>query len=92
MVHSAGFRDDLWIDNVGSMITSDAKVEERIRRLDYSHLDVKLTVDDPKAYTKPWTVTLHQRLNWWMRSVWRTRTTRGHINSDSVKHREVRIP
>ncbi len=62
VVTSAGFRDDLWIDNAGSMITSAAKVEERMRRLDYGHLDVQVTVDDPKAYTKPWTVTLHQRI------------------------------
>jgi hypothetical protein len=44
------------------MITSAAKVEERLRRIDYGHMDVTITVDDPKAYTKPWTVTLHQRL------------------------------
>ena len=44
------------------MIMSDAKVQERIRRPDYGHLDVGVTVDDPKAYTKPWTVTLQQRL------------------------------
>jgi hypothetical protein len=62
VVNTAGFRDDLWIDNAGSVITSAAKVEERIRRLDYGHLDVQVTVDDPKAYTKSWTVTLHQRL------------------------------
>ena len=62
VVNSIGFRDDLWIDTNGSMITSAAKIEERIRRLDYGHLDVVVTVDDPKAYTKPWTVTLHQRV------------------------------
>jgi hypothetical protein len=52
----------LWIDNNGSVITEAAKVGERIRRPDYGHLDVQVTVDDPKAYTKPWTVTLHQRI------------------------------
>ncbi|HEY1757638.1 MAG TPA: hypothetical protein VGG72_19855 [Bryobacteraceae bacterium] len=62
VVNSIGFRDDLWIDTNGSMITSAAKIEERIRRLDYGHLDVAVTVDDPKAYTRPWTVTLHQRI------------------------------
>lgn len=62
IAQSAGFRDDLWIDTNGSMIMSDAKVVERIRRPDYGHLEVMVTVDDPKAYTKPWTVTLHQRL------------------------------
>jgi hypothetical protein len=62
VVNSIGFRDNLWIDENGSMIMSDAKVEERIRRLDYGHLDVQVTVNDLKAYTRPWTVTLHQRL------------------------------
>jgi hypothetical protein len=61
-VNSIGFRDDLWIDTNGSMITSAAKVEERIRRPDYGHLDITVTVDDAKAYTRPWTVTLHQRV------------------------------
>jgi hypothetical protein len=62
VVSSAGFRDDIWIDWNGSVITSGAKVQERIRRTDYGHLEVGVTVDDLKAYTKLWTVTLHQRL------------------------------
>jgi hypothetical protein len=62
VVNSNGFRDDLWIDWNGSVITSAAKVQERIRRVDYGHLEIGVTVDDPKAYTKPWTVTLRQRL------------------------------
>lgn len=62
VVNSNGFRDDLWIDWNGSVITSAAKVQERIRRLDFGHLEVGVTVDDPKAYTKPWSVTLHQRI------------------------------
>ena len=63
VVNSIGFRDDLWIDWNGSMITSVAKVQERIRRPDYGHLEVQVTVDDHKAYTKPWTSTpLHMRI------------------------------
>ena len=62
VVNSTGFRDDLWIDWNGSVIGSAAKVQERIRRPDYGHLEIGVTVDDPKAYTKPWTVTLHQRI------------------------------
>jgi hypothetical protein len=62
VVNSAGFRDDLWIDWNGSMVTSVAKVQERIRRPDYGHLEIVVSVDDPKAYTKPWTATLHQRI------------------------------
>ena len=55
-------RDGLWIDWNGSEIGEAAKVRERIRRPDYGHLEIELTVDDPKAYTRPWTVTLRQRL------------------------------
>ena len=62
VITSIGFRDDLWIDWNGSMITSAAKVQERIRRPDYGHLEVQVMVDDSKAYTKPWTVTLHMRI------------------------------
>lgn len=62
VVNSTGFRDDLWIDWNGSVITSAAKVQERIRRPDYGHLEIGVTVDDPKAYTGVWTVTLRQRL------------------------------
>jgi hypothetical protein len=62
VVDSIGFRDDNWIDWNGSVITEEAKVREEIRRPDYGHLEVKVTVDDPKAYTKPWSVTLKQRI------------------------------
>jgi hypothetical protein len=62
VVSSAGFRDDLWIDWNGSVITAGARVQERIRRPDYGHLEIGVTVDDLKAYTRPWTVTLRQRL------------------------------
>lgn len=62
VVTSNGFRNDLWIDWNGSVITEAAKVRERIRRLNYGQLEVEVTVDDPKAYTKPWTVTLKERL------------------------------
>jgi hypothetical protein len=62
VIDSIGFRDDLWLDMAGSFITEKAKVRERIRRPDYGHLQIEATVDDPKAYTKPWTVMLNQRI------------------------------
>jgi len=62
VISSNGFRDDIWIDWSGSVITSAAKVTEKIRRPTYGRLDIEVTVDDPKAYTKPWTVTLRQQL------------------------------
>jgi hypothetical protein len=62
VIDSIGFRDGLWIDMSGSTISSAAKVRERLRRPDYGHLEIEITVDDPKTYTKPWTVTLTHRI------------------------------
>jgi hypothetical protein len=62
IIDSIGFRDDSWIDWNGSVVTEAAKIREEMRRPDFGHLDIKVTVDDPKAYTKPWTVTLRQRI------------------------------
>ena len=62
VIDSNGFRDDLWLDMAGNFLTSKAKVHERIRRPDYGHLEIEATVDDPGAYTRPWTITLHQQI------------------------------
>jgi hypothetical protein len=62
VVDSIGFRDGLWLDMAGSPLTDAAKVRERIRRPDVGHLDIEVTVDDPKAYARPWTVTMKQAL------------------------------
>jgi len=62
VINSNGFRDDLWIDWSGSVLTEMGKVQERIRRPDYGHLEIVVNVDDPKAYTKPWSATLRQRI------------------------------
>jgi hypothetical protein len=43
------------------MITGAASVRERIRRPDFGHLEIEVTVDDPKAYTRPWSITLRQQ-------------------------------
>ena len=62
VVQSAGFRNDLWIDTGGSPMSDTAKMTERIRRLDYGTLEIELTIDDPKNYTKPFTVKLTDTL------------------------------
>jgi hypothetical protein len=61
VIDSIGFRDDLWIDWGGSMVTSAGKIRERISRPDFGHLEIQVTVDDPKAYTRPWSITLRQQ-------------------------------
>jgi hypothetical protein len=43
-------------------LTDAAKVTETFRRRTFGELEIELTVDDPKAYSEPWTVTLVQKL------------------------------
>ena len=53
---------DGWLDVNGSPYSDGAKFTERIRRPAFDHLQIDLTLDDPKSYTKPWTVRVDQRL------------------------------
>ncbi len=62
VVDTIGLRDDTWIDWNGSVLTEAAKVREEIRRPSYGYLEIKVTIDDPRAYTKPFTVSLRQRI------------------------------
>ncbi len=62
VVQTHGFKDDLWLDSDGNPLTSAAKMTEKIRRLNYGTLEVEITIDDPKAYTAPWTVKITQPL------------------------------
>ena len=61
VIETIGFRDDLWLDMRGDPLTNSAKMTERIRRPNFGTLEIQLTVDDPKAYTQPWTVPLEAR-------------------------------
>ena len=58
VVETIGFRDGLWADYDGSPITTAAKITERFRRANFGSLELEMTVDDPKAYTKPWTAKI----------------------------------
>jgi hypothetical protein len=56
VVETNNLRDDGWLDIVGSPLTDQAKLTERFRRVSFGRMEIDITVDDPKAYTKPWTV------------------------------------
>lgn len=62
VVHTNGLRDGTWLDRNGSPLTEAARMTERFRRVNYGRLEIELTIDDPKAYTKAWTVKLNQDL------------------------------
>jgi hypothetical protein len=52
---TTGFNGKFWLDVAGHPATDALHLIERFRRRDFGHLDIQLTIDDPKAYTKPWT-------------------------------------
>jgi hypothetical protein len=62
VVQTEGFRDDLWIDTWGSPMSDVAKMTEKIRRPNFGTLQIELTIDDPKVYTRPFTVNLTQTI------------------------------
>jgi hypothetical protein len=62
VVETVGFRDGGWLDVQGSPLTDEGKLIERFTRLDYGHLQIDVTVDDPKAYTEPFTVRVRHRV------------------------------
>ena len=62
VVETIGLRDDGWLDIWGSPFGESTKVTERFRRPTFGVLEIDVTVDDPKWYTKPWTVRVNQRL------------------------------
>ena len=62
VVTTVGFRDDVWLDVNGSPLTSTGKMVERFTRLNYGTLQIDVTIEDPKAYTEPFTVRVMQQI------------------------------
>ena len=62
VVETTNFRDGGWLDINGSPLTDAGRMTERFRRPNYGTLTIEVTIDDPKAYIRPWTVTLTQRI------------------------------
>jgi hypothetical protein len=60
VVESNGYRDDAWLDTSRNPLTSAARVTERFRRPNYGALEIEITVNDPKAYSRPWTTAVKQ--------------------------------
>src|SRR5947207_9131847 len=56
VVTSAGFNDKAWLDSSGHPVTDALRITERLRRRDFGHMDFEMTIDDPKVFTRPFTV------------------------------------
>jgi hypothetical protein len=62
VVDTTGFNDRGWLDARGHTHSEALHLTERFHRVDFGHMEVQLTIDDPKTYTRPFTVQLKQRL------------------------------
>ena len=62
VVVTNNLRDGGWLDVRGSPLTDQAKITERFRRVNFGTLEIDITIDDPKAYTMPFTVRVNQEI------------------------------
>jgi len=58
LVESSGFNDKTWLDARGHPHSESLRLTEAYSRPDIGHLNIRMTVDDPKAYKKPWTASI----------------------------------
>lgn len=58
VVDTAGYNDRTWLDFRGHPHSETLHVTERFRRTDFGHMQLAITYDDPKTYTKPWTINM----------------------------------
>jgi hypothetical protein len=62
VVDAAGFNDETWLDSGGHPHSDALRVHERFHRRDFGHMDLSVTVDDPRMYTKPFTIKVTELL------------------------------
>ena len=62
VIETAGFNDKSWLDAGGTPHTEALRTVERVRRLDYGHMEVEFGFDDPKTFTRPWSTTVRFNL------------------------------
>ncbi len=62
VVQTIGFNDHSWLDARGHGHSEEMQVEERFRRRDFGHIDLTITVTDPKVFTKPITIKVVEEL------------------------------
>jgi hypothetical protein len=62
VITTKGFRESEWLDTAGHPITGAATMTERITRPNFGTLNLAITIDDPNAYTKPFTIDMNMKI------------------------------
>lgn len=56
VVETNGLNEQAWIDGAGHPRSESMRITERYRRRDFGHMDLEITFDDPKYYTRPFSI------------------------------------
>ena len=88
IVNTTGFNEVAWADELGHPRSQDAIVEERYHRVDHDKLEVTVTINDPKSYTKPFEV-MKQIYTWAPKQEFEEQLC---IPSEAVEYRETFRP
>ncbi len=66
VVETTGFNGKVWLDQLGRPSTDQMHVTEKYTRTSFGHMTIEVIIDDPGAYTAPWTATheVHLRPGW----------------------------
>jgi hypothetical protein len=56
VITTAGFNDLGWLDSAGHPQTESLRITERLRRVDFGHMDFEITLEDPKVFKRPLTI------------------------------------
>ena len=62
VVDAAGFNEETWLDSFGHPHSDALRIQERFHRRDFGHMDLSVTIDDPKMYTRPFTIKVTELL------------------------------
>ena len=86
VITTAGFNDRGWLDSAGHPQTESLRITERLRRKDFGHMDYEITIDDPKAFTRPFTIKRERLLapdTDLLEDVCENEQDRAHMSGDS---------
>src|SRR5215467_503199 len=62
VITTAGFNELGWLDSAGHPQTESLRITERLHRRDFGHMDFEMTIDDPKVFTRPFTIKTERLL------------------------------
>ncbi len=89
VVETVGFNDKTWLDFFGQPHSDAMHLTERYQRVDSDTMNLVITVDDPKAYTKPW---VSNTKSFKLKPGWEIQETYCSVDEEDDFSKQVRLP